>query len=72
MKIKNKLCPTCKTGRESLLLDETSLECPYISRYTGEICPAYVPDEVKEPERREGAKGFFAFLRKNKNRKKNF
>ncbi|MBO4941322.1 MAG: hypothetical protein J6D15_03880 [Clostridia bacterium] len=46
MTTKKRLCSTCKTGRESLLLDETSPDCPYITRYTGEICPKYVPDDT--------------------------
>ncbi len=46
MTIQKRLCSICKTGRESLLLDETSPDCPYITRYTGAVCPKYVPDDV--------------------------
>ena len=46
MTTKKRLCSTCRTGRESLLLDETSPDCPYITRYTSEICPKYVPDDT--------------------------
>lgn len=53
MTTKRRLCSTCRTGRESLLLDETSPDCPYITRYTGEICPEYVPDAVALAELEE-------------------
>ncbi len=37
------LCPDCKTGRDSYLLDETSPVCPYLGCYNGRRCTYYVP-----------------------------
>ena len=47
-RIRNILCPTCKTGEESYKLDALSPVCPYLSAYNGIRCPYYIPIE-KEP-----------------------
>lgn len=39
------LCPNCKTGRDSYLIDETSPICPYLGCYNGRRCAYYVPIE---------------------------
>ena len=39
--IKN-LCETCKTGLDSLKIDSSSVECPYISCHDGKRCTMYV------------------------------
>ena len=36
------LCPDCKTGRDSYLIDETSPVCPYLGCYNGRRCAYYV------------------------------
>ena len=47
MKIKHKkrkiLCPSCKTGRDSYIIDPASPACPYVSCYNGFRCAYYVP-----------------------------
>ena len=47
MKFKKKpkriLCPVCKTGLESYLIDETSPVCPYLKCYNGYNCAYYKP-----------------------------
>ncbi len=39
---KRKLCPNCKTGKETYALDERSPECPYLSLHNGRKCSMYV------------------------------
>ena len=48
MKEKKILCPDCKTGAESLLIDPSSEVCPYISCYNGYSCAYYAPQEKQE------------------------
>ena len=47
MKFKKKpkriLCPECKTGQESYLIDKSSPTCPYLSCYNGYKCAYFVP-----------------------------
>lgn len=50
------LCPDCKTGQESLVIDPSSVTCPYISCYDGVRCSYYVP--IKEK------KTLFSFFKK--------
>lgn len=40
---KIKLCPNCKTGRDSIKLDPKEPVCPYLSLHNGEHCIKYVP-----------------------------
>lgn len=40
---KEQLCPNCKTGLESLLLDSKSPMCPYIGIHKGNMCTKFVP-----------------------------
>lgn len=51
-KVKNKqLCPTCKTGQDTYLLDSRNPFCPYLNLHDGEKCSAYVrikPDKKDE------------------------
>jgi len=39
---KKNICSSCKTGKESFLLDPLSLECPYIARCKNGKCTKYV------------------------------
>lgn len=58
MKQKNneQLCPTCKTGQDTYLLDSRNPFCPYIHCHNGTSCTMYKPidkqnnppDSVKE------------------------
>jgi len=36
------LCPICKTGQESLMLDERSSVCPYLGMHNGKKCRKFV------------------------------
>ena len=47
MKPKNnkQLCPTCKTGQDTYLLDSRNPFCPHLHCYNGKTCTAYVPLE---------------------------
>lgn len=42
-KPKRILCPDCKTGQDSYLIDENSPVCPYLNCYNGYNCAYYVP-----------------------------
>ena len=44
-KPKKLLCPDCKTGMESYIIDENSPVCPYLDCYDGYNCGYYVPME---------------------------
>ena len=37
------LCPNCKTGKESYLLDRLSESCPYIECMQDGKCKFYIP-----------------------------
>ncbi len=39
------LCPTCKTGQDTYLLDSRNPFCPHLHCYNGKTCTAYVPLE---------------------------
>ncbi len=41
------LCPDCKTGEESYIIDPNSPVCPYFSCYNGFRCTYYVPRKEK-------------------------
>ena len=45
MKPKNnkQLCPTCKTGQDTYLLDNRNPFCPYLHCHNGKTCLAYEP-----------------------------
>lgn len=43
-----KLCPKCKTGKETYEKDPNSPICPYLPTYTKKSCPYF----VKETERK--------------------
>ena len=47
-KKKRVLCPNCKTGRESCVIDENSPACPYLSCYDGYDCGYYNPISMDE------------------------
>ena len=46
---KRKICPRCKTGRDALLLDSKSPECPYLNFHDGKKCTKFV--EMDKPEK---------------------
>ena len=48
LKKKRILCPNCKTGRESCMVDENSPVCPYLSCYDGYDCGYYKPISMDE------------------------
>lgn len=48
---RKQICPKCKTGRDSLRLDEHSEFCPYIGSLKNGRCPFYVP--IEEPSKKE-------------------
>lgn len=55
MKIKkikrnHKLCPNCKTGRYTTLLDSKSPFCPYLVCHNGKSCARFVPIEVLQEQ----------------------
>ncbi|MBE7047327.1 MAG: nitrous oxide-stimulated promoter family protein [Ruminococcaceae bacterium] len=39
---KNSLCPQCKTGKESYILDSQSENCPYLEYYNNEGCLYFI------------------------------
>ncbi len=39
------LCPTCKTGQETYLLDGKNPFCPYLHCHNGTDCTMYKPIE---------------------------
>ena len=39
---KDQLCPKCKVGRDSFLLDNKNPFCPYITCHTGDTCSKFV------------------------------
>lgn len=42
------LCPICKTGRDTYLLDERSPFCPYLICHSGTACAMFVLIVKKE------------------------
>lgn len=50
------LCPNCKTGQESYIIDPHSSECPYFTCYNGFRCVYYTPINNKKKN------GFFLKL----------
>lgn len=50
MKPKNnkQLCPTCKTGQDTFLLDNRNPFCPYLHCHNGKTCSAYEPLEYTD------------------------
>ena len=42
-----KLCPTCKTGQDTYLLDNKNPFCPYLHCHNGKTCTMYKP--IKNP-----------------------
>ncbi len=58
MKRKRKiLCPNCKTGQESYIIDPGAPACPYFTCYNGFRCAYYVP--VNNEEGKETFKKLF-------------
>lgn len=45
---KKQICPSCKTGKESYLLDPYADVCPYIDYLRKGKCPFYKPLSKKE------------------------
>lgn len=39
----NNLCQNCKTGADTLSLDEREPMCPYMVCHNGETCSMFVP-----------------------------
>ncbi|MBE6811211.1 MAG: hypothetical protein E7521_09240 [Ruminococcaceae bacterium] len=49
---KLKLCPHCKTGKQTLSLDKSSFICPYINCHDGKTCTKFERlDTHKKPSR---------------------
>ena len=46
--LKKRLCPKCKTGKESYERDKSSYACPYISLPDEENCKMFVETSDKE------------------------
>ena len=44
------ICPDCKTGKDSYLIDENSPVCPYLECYDGYNCAYYQPVNVYEKQ----------------------
>ena len=44
------LCPNCKTGRESYLLDHHSPFCPYLKYHDGKTCAFFEELAVTEAD----------------------
>ena len=42
------LCPNCKTGLDTYLLDERSPFCPHISCHNGKTCSMFIPLETNK------------------------
>ena len=55
MKTENsrQLCPTCKVGQDTYLLDNRNPFCPYLHCHNGKTCSAYVPLEKLNKAKRE-------------------
>lgn len=47
------LCPTCKIGQETYLLDERNPFCPYLSCHNGTSCAKYIPIEKNDKNFKE-------------------
>ncbi len=47
--LKRKICPRCKTGKDTLLIDSKSPECPYLYFHNGKKCTKFV--EMDKPEK---------------------
>lgn len=45
------LCPNCKTGLGTYLVDRRSPFCPYIFHHNGTICSKFVPLNAKRQYR---------------------
>ncbi len=45
--ISGQKCPSCETGRQSLLLDRREPFCPYLQFNTGHSCSMYVPLQTR-------------------------
>ena len=45
------LCPNCKTGQESYIIDPATSACPYFSCYNGFHCAYYVPINNEEDKK---------------------
>lgn len=39
------LCPICKTGQDTYLLDNRNPFCPYVHCHNGVRCTAYIPSK---------------------------
>ncbi len=39
--LNKQLCPKCKTGADSYLLDNKSSVCPYMHLHNGKSCPMF-------------------------------
>lgn len=52
MKPKNnkQLCPTCKTGQDTFLLDNRNPFCPYLHCHNGKTCSAYDRLKIRTEE----------------------
>ena len=50
------LCPNCKTGRDSYLLDSKELFCPYIHFHNGVTCSQFAPITENETEDEQNGK----------------
>lgn len=55
---KKKICPRCKTGKDSYDLDKHSEACPYIGCWKNGKCSFYVP--LEKPKKMK------SFMRSNK------
>ena len=73
-KPKRIICPDCKTGKDSYLIDENSPVCPYIDSYDGYNCSFYesisgevIVEEKEEKEiKNQGAfEKLVAFFKRN-------
>jgi len=42
---KSLLCPNCKTGQDTYLLDSKNPFCPYLGSHIGKTCAMFVPLE---------------------------
>lgn len=47
------LCPNCKVGRDTFLLDNRSVFCSYIHCHNGESCKMYQPIEKENNDHKD-------------------
>ena len=51
------LCPTCKTGQDTYLLDNRNPFCPYLHCYNGKTCTMY--RSIKQPNKKNKKRRIF-------------